>query len=629
MVSPNRQVGSFRILQALGKQVYQAIDERSGQEVAVKLLPLDSTDPEQLKIEAEGAKLQKMLDHPHIPKIYDCEILDGHLCISMELLDGEDLSKKGRLPVETAVQIAIEIGETLKATHNFNQVVEGKFCRSIIHGDIKPQNIRITSRNEVKVLDFGIAKATSAHRADNLFATLAYSSPERINNGWQVDLQSDLWSLGVVLWEMLAGKCPFQGSDEELKHNIRTHTITNALPADCPPVLQMIVEKMLTAEVADRYPDIEAILADLRNYQQDRPTLAEKESLEDDQPTRRTDAPERETVRTGNLSSEPMPLLDPPPPPAAAPPRPQISAPFVKIARTVGFALLLIAAAYLSISEYNVYTQAQQLSDKIALYRIKRTADITEIGDKLAGDYQTYGELQQRSRIPAWSLRPVRQPLKEKLLAIVEWVADEFRTNDQPSSKEKEWKKAEACLEYALRMFPDDALIAAMIEYCEAQVARLRGEGQSRNRRDEFNTAEMRFKAALEKKADWADPHLGLAILYAYRKKDFDKARNAIENVRRLGVEGKRIQALEADIYKDRGRELKDSVQATTDEDKQIELLTEAQEHLERARNLYLAIGNFGDSRRNASEVERWLAQIHEHLDRIEADTETLADGGF
>ena len=140
----------------------------------------------------------------------------GYFVVAMEFLDGENLSDaiaRGAIPVERAVRIAIELCSFLEAAHSFEAVIGDRKLRSLVHGDLKPQNVRITSDGSVKVLDFGIAKALSLSRkiTRNDFGTTPYLSPERLDG--DVNEFADLWAIGIMLHEMIRGRRPFDAPD--------------------------------------------------------------------------------------------------------------------------------------------------------------------------------------------------------------------------------------------------------------------------------------------------------------------------------------------------------------------------------------------------------------------------------
>ena len=147
-------------------------------------------------------------------KIFDMCDMDGYFVVAMEYVDGQDLAelmRHGPAPVDDAADIALAMCQTLHNAHTLEVTIDGKECRGIVHGDIKPKNIRIDNENRVRVLDFGIAKALSLSRklTRNEFGSVPYASPERLDSG-DVNSLSDLWSLGVMLYELVTGSQPYQ-----------------------------------------------------------------------------------------------------------------------------------------------------------------------------------------------------------------------------------------------------------------------------------------------------------------------------------------------------------------------------------------------------------------------------------
>jgi len=204
-------------------EVYQATDSKLGRNVAIKLLPeVFAQDAERVARFEREARVLASLNHPNIAAIYGVEESGGRKFIVMELVGGETLAEKirrGAVPLKESLEIATQITEALEAAHD----------KGIIHRDLKPANVKVTIDDKVKVLDFGLAKAfetpTSTSSLTNsptvsvdptqtgvILGTAAYMSPEQAR-GKPVSKSADIWAFGVVLYEMLTGRPPFQGED--------------------------------------------------------------------------------------------------------------------------------------------------------------------------------------------------------------------------------------------------------------------------------------------------------------------------------------------------------------------------------------------------------------------------------
>lgn len=261
-----KRVGHYRIEERLGSGgmgvVYRARDTLLEREVALKFLPphlgLDPDAKERFRIEAKAAAA---LYHPSICTVYEIgEAEDGRLFIAMACYEGETLQERisrGPLPVTDAVVIASCIARGLAAAH----------ARGVVHRDVKPGNVILTADGGVKLLDFGVAKMADVTLTGSGVTpgTVAYMSPEQVR-GESVDAPSDLWSLGVVLYEMLAGRPPFRGEhDAVVLHAIRHEDPqpVGDLRPETPDHLAATVGRMLAKDPAARYPNAEELLADL------------------------------------------------------------------------------------------------------------------------------------------------------------------------------------------------------------------------------------------------------------------------------------------------------------------------------------------------------------------------------
>jgi serine/threonine-protein kinase len=214
------------------------------------------------------ARAASNLDHPHICTVFDIgETPEGQLFIAMAYCPGETLKERilrGPMPIEEAVGIAIQIAEALESAH------EG----GIVHRDIKPANILITDRDQVRVVDFGLAKLAgeaAVTRQGSVIGTPAYMSPEQAT-GTEVDGRSDLWALGVVLYEMVAGRRAFAAENEQailLAITTSDPTPIDTLRPEVPAELQRIIRRCLKRNPQDRYQSAAALVADLKRFRGD------------------------------------------------------------------------------------------------------------------------------------------------------------------------------------------------------------------------------------------------------------------------------------------------------------------------------------------------------------------------
>jgi len=275
-----RSMGRYTVLSHIGAggmgEVYLAWDSRLDRKVALKVAPrLFVRDLACLRRYEEEARAASALNHPNVVTVFDVDEVEGVPFIALELVEGRTLRQilsSGPLALETVLDLTIQIASALSAAH----------ARGVVHRDIKPENVMVREDGLVKVLDFGLANRSGSSRATTagldgthaggsdqdlggLFGTIGYAAPEQIR-GEKVDERADLFSLGVLLYEMLAGRAPFVGRtlrdviDRTLD---RETTPVFTFAGKVPAKLVRIVRKALEKAVEDRYQEADELLRDL------------------------------------------------------------------------------------------------------------------------------------------------------------------------------------------------------------------------------------------------------------------------------------------------------------------------------------------------------------------------------
>jgi serine/threonine-protein kinase len=666
------QVGRFEVRDFLGRgaigDVYLAWDPQQGREVALKVVRTRRADPDMLEAEKKGAELQKKLARvaPQVADVFE-EGCEGELFwVAMEYIDGRDLSQvlaEGRLTHTRAIDVALQLCAMLEVCHQFADELGGRKVYGVVHGDIKPENIRLQEREGrgelVRVLDFGIAKHLSQTRrfTVNLFGSLPYTPPERLDRGG-VDRHSDLWAVGVVLYLMVSGELPFAGDEvEEVERKIRDGVPPEPLPGDCPTALQHIVQRSLAFDASRRYPAAADLRADLEAFRDGRPLPGEDAAARsaDLSATRRTAPPagtepvESPLPATPVASLAPMALpmalpvasmattappaidatrrteraapaseaalgatrrtIEPDPelPPPAPPPVPEAPdhRPRRRLLRGVAVAAALGVAGA---SQIWVKSEAREIRHQLA-------ADPASDLDRLADRYRGAARLS----LQGWSLGGAREELRTALVKSADRILDSYH-GDAATTTEHGWQTAYDRLRAAIDLDLDDRSTRAKMRYCHGHLLRiaaqaLRVRGQGKESGEKLRDAAAEFREAAQLAPEWPDPYLGLSRFYAYDSFDFEQLKGALEELRSRGYpSGRRETAMLADGNRMHAAELKAQADALRDSDREAELLQQARDRLDDALTLYREIPTFANARGNRAKAAELRTAINSRL---------------
>ena len=403
--------GRYRILRKLGSggmaNVYLAEDEDLGRRVAIKILSEryanDESFNERFRREAKSAA---SLSHPNIVSIYDRGEADGIPYIAMEVIEGRSLKEliltRGPLPLATAIDYTHQILDALRFAHR----------NGIIHRDIKPHNILLGAENRAKVTDFGIARAGASQMTEvgSIMGTAQYLSPEQAR-GAPVTAASDLYSVGIVLYEMLTGQVPFSGDSAieiAMKHLNETPRPPSSLRPELTPELDQVVLRALAKNPEDRYQASEEFSADLDRVEAGIPIAPETSAaataiLSGGFETSATQViPPTETAR----QLPPTQPAAPRRPPPTYPPRYRYDEPPRKRNRFLPWLLVILLLAGAAVAGWYVYTQIQDelRSTQVAVPNViglERKLAVKKIEDEgFQADVQTgVGTAEDRGKV--------------------------------------------------------------------------------------------------------------------------------------------------------------------------------------------------------------------------------------
>ncbi|MES1242253.1 MAG: serine/threonine-protein kinase [Acidobacteriota bacterium] len=638
------QVGRFEIREFLGRgangDVYLAWDPDRESEVALKLVRTRGIDQDALAAERNGTALQAAIAKvaPQVAAVYDQGDQDGFFWVAMEYISGDDLAavmeRSAPLGETRAVGIALQLCEMLEMFHDFSTGTDSR--RGIVHGDLKPENIRLQEGDRVRVLDFGIAKHLSQTRkfTVNLFGSLPYVPPERLNTG-RLDPQSDLWAVAVILYTMAAGYPPWPAHDpEELENRLRRGDPPVPLPQACSPGLRRIVYRALAFDPARRYPSAAELRADLEAWRDgkipdtpetpERPAVPELNAtrrtvhpLEDSRAggeTRRTDgaADLDSTRRTYEPETAPPVVIPPPPDPASGEPSPAapVAAPGLLNRYRRRWAFVLIGAVLIlfGISQVWIQSAARELQHDL----------VADTDPDLSGILERY-------RKASWlglfnpTLGSVRDELREALVHSADRVIEGYH-DEYPRVRERGWQQAYDYLKGAMELNYLDRRTRAKMLYAKAHLDRiasqtLRQQGDKQGAEVKVDAAVAGFEDATRRDKDWPDPYLGLARVYAYERPDLARLQRALAELERRGYRlGRKERAMEGDGYRRQAEELWARAVQAHGTEAETERLEQTRDSLLQAINFYDDAAGYADVATNRAKAVSRLGQVEQRL---------------
>jgi len=627
-------IGPYEIMRQVGRgmsPVFLASDTRTGASVALKVVPVGSDEEarEILEAEQQGAGLQRRFSEltQYVPRVFDVGRVPEYFYIAMEYIDGEDLSTilaRGPITPDRAVAIAVQLCRFLEEVERVAGA-EGESALTLLHNDLKPGNIRIEPGDRVKILDFGAAKVLSLSRrvTRNVFGSIPYLSPECLETGKR-DRYTDAWAVGVLLYEMVAGRQPFHA---DTTVNLERRIRSRRPPEPAPGVdagLHAVIVKLLAPDPDDRYDSPGAIRADLERAAAGEPTAAEDDEARrvtravDEAVTRRTrepladEAPTRRVARSADEQASFDESIDLPPfdtsdngmDGAAAAVRGG------RVRRRV------IAAVFLLF----IFVVGNELLVARRAGEIAATVPLQEFGG-VNGAWTEYDGLAGRSLLGGMGASALERALVRQSQVLSDRVIQNYRS-PAPTVREAQWEAAAGVLRRALTVAPGDTTMRASLRYVEGHLHRIDGEAQKSRRQTtqsqrELSEAVSAFREAAALRPDWPDPHLGLARTFIYGVDDIDRGADAMSHAQKLGYTiGARETAQLGDGYRTRGETLQRAAESLAGLPQEPESLALAAEAYRKALDLYSTIAGFADVPARIRTTQNRLAIVEQKLQR-------------
>ena len=603
----------------------------------ISVIPHNDENRDLISAETQGAALQREAHarNPSIIQVYDSGTLNNRFYISMEYVEGrslaEYLKERGSLlaPLEAA-SIAREICNQVATLHQFTVTVDGK-SHAFLHNDIKPSNIQIRkSDGQLRLIDFGAAKKVTYTKklAPNDFASVAYCSPERLRDRVS-DINSDLWSVGVVLYEMVAGYLPYNASSPlQLEAVIMSGARPAPLPPSCPPALRDIIYKALSIAIADRYPSAPAFAEALQAFCADPQLQTAPPPSPSENPTRRvapssgnasgplprTSGSAGSRFTTTPSSDRYQPRVRP-----QRPPRRPLSVPAPILALGRAFARRPLAftlrAGILALLGYWFILLWWAHGDAQKLYASLDGKDFAAMSvSGLEAATAEVRDLRKHSRGQFFAFTSgLARNIKPRVMEAGERPLVAYRNEQMPSPTAADWLNARSCFNLAAAIDPSDRLVHAELDLTDGHLERLKRH---------LEDARRKFASASSFAPNSPDPWIGLAYIAAYHDQNFqaliddqtmEQRAHYTLGTREAAQRGDVLRNMALDAYK-----ASLSWQRKQDAAEETRFLRESDDEFDKAEKSYQGC-------RNKYHTEAWIGKIHAIRAKIQQRLAELA----
>ncbi|HEX4810857.1 MAG TPA: serine/threonine-protein kinase [Bryobacteraceae bacterium] len=613
------QFGKYEIIRKLSRSltdVYLAFDAEADRQVVLKLVEHSRDDftPVVIAAERRGAAIQKELHNndPRILEIFDAGDLGDCFFVAMEYFPGKTLAEilreEQRVEPKRAARYTAEVCSQLRTLHSFISDINGRRT-AVVHGDIKPSNIQIGSNDDPRLLDFGIAKViTFTHNlTHHNLGSPSYCSPERLSKA-QVDADSDLWALGVTLYELVSGAPPYQAQDtRKLENLIQSGRPVRALPDDCPAPLRTVIAKSLAPNKDRRYPSAEEFERDLRAFVAGEPVAAamEKQDFWNANDTINKAREQAEAVR-GRVSKPTairvaaLKLL----------PKRKTNTRKLLIASCSGLIVGLIAFMPFAYSH-----DFERQSDPLRGHKDYAQGPAEDV----VSDWNLYRGLHNRGGLMGRfsSDKALDTAFHNNLTAAADSIISEYRNASDRDPSGFDWTRARLCLRYALAIHPSDSEAKGKLALCNGYAAL-----PSDMNRHGTETSIRDFRLAASLLPHSPDPHLALARVYIYSYRNLVPALAELHQAEQLGYRlGPPDIKEEGDGYLIRARWELLLADHTSPWKSRLKWLARAHGDIEHADELYRPISPLANV---SASLER-LNQYREEQARLESETPPVA----